>query len=67
VAEFDHFKKYKRKKTIMTLRELIDKATAIGRQVSSDEIPVIYNGVSDSLKSLELSMDNNGNYYIEIH
>lgn len=67
VVKFDHFRKYKRKKTIMTLRELIDKATAIGRQVSSAEIPVIYNGVSDSLKSIELSMDNNGNYYIEIH
>ena len=51
----------------MTLRELIDKATTIDRKVSSGEIPVIYNGVSDSLTSLELSMDNNGNYYIEIH
>lgn len=50
----------------MTLRELIDKATFIGRQVSSAEIPVIYNGVSDSLKSLELSQDNNGNYYVNI-
>lgn len=50
----------------MTLRELIDKATAIGKQISSAEIPVIYNGVSDSLISLELSQDNNGNYYVNI-
>lgn len=50
----------------MTLRELIDKATFIGGKVSSAEIPVIYNGVSDSLKSIELSMDNNGNYYVNI-
>ena len=57
---------YERKKTTMTLRELIDKATFIGRKVSSAEIPVIYNGVSDSLTSLELSQDNNGNYYVSI-
>lgn len=50
----------------MTLRELIDKATTIGRQVSSAEIPVIYNGVSDSMTSIELSQDNNGNYYVNI-
>ena len=50
----------------MTLRQLIDKATSIGRQVTSAEIPVIYNGVSDNLTTLELSMDNNGNYYVNI-
>lgn len=50
----------------MTLRELIDKATFIGRQVSSAEIPVVYNGVSDNLTSLELSQDNKGNYYVNI-
>ena len=50
----------------MTLRELIDKATSIGRQITSAEIPVIYNGVSDNLTSLELSQDNNGNYYVNI-
>ena len=50
----------------MTLRELIDKATFIGRQVSSAEIPVVYNGVSDNLTSIELSQDNNGNYYVNI-
>lgn len=50
----------------MTLRELIDKATSIGRQVTSAEIPVIYNGVSDNITSLELSQDNDGNYYVNI-
>ena len=50
----------------MTLQQLIDKATFIGRQVSSAEIPVLYNGTSDNLTSLELSQDNNGNYYVNI-
>ena len=50
----------------MTLRQLIDKATAIGRQVTSAEIPVIYQGVSDTITSVELSQDNNGNYYVNI-
>ena len=50
----------------MTLQQLIDKATFIGRQVTSCEIPVVYNGVSDNLTTLELSMDNNGNYYVNI-
>ena len=50
----------------MTLRQLIDKATAIGRQVTSAEIPVIYQGVSDTITSVELSQDNDGNYYVNI-
>ena len=50
----------------MTLRELVEKATFIGRQITDCDITVIYNGVSDSLKSIELSMDNNGNYYVNI-
>lgn len=50
----------------MTLQELIDKATFIGRQLSSCEIPVIYQGISDNLTSLELSQDNEGNYYVNI-
>ena len=50
----------------MTLQQLIDKATFIGRQLSSCEIPVIYNGVSDNLTNLELSTDSNGNYYVKI-
>ena len=50
----------------MTLQQLIAKATFIGRQLSSCEIPVIYNGVSDNITSLELSQDNEDNYYVEI-
>lgn len=50
----------------MTLQQLIDKATFIGRQVTSCEIPVVYQGVSDNLTNLELSQDNKGNYYVEI-
>lgn len=50
----------------MTLQQLIDKSTSIGRQVTSAEIPVIYNGVSDNITSLELSQDNDGNYYVNI-
>jgi len=50
----------------MTLQQLIDKAAFIGRQVTSAEIPVIYNGVSDNITSLELSQDNDGNYYVNI-
>ena len=50
----------------MTLQELIDQSTSIGRQITSCEIPVIYNGVSNNLTTLELSIDNNGNYYVNI-
>ena len=50
----------------MTLQQLIDKATTIGRQLSSCEIPVIYNGVSDNITDINLAQDNNGNYYINI-
>ena len=50
----------------MTLQQLIDKATFIGRQVTSCEIPVVYQGISDNLTNLELCQDNEGNYYVEI-
>lgn len=50
----------------MTLRQLIDKATAIGKRLTSAEIPVIYQGVSDTITSVELSQDNDGNYYVNI-
>lgn len=50
----------------MTLRQLIDKSTQIGRKITNCDIPVIYQGVSDNLTSLELSQDNNGNYYVSI-
>ena len=50
----------------MTLRELIDKATFIGRQVSSAEIPAYINGV-EKIESIELSRMNNGNLYANIN
>ena len=50
----------------MTLQELIDKATFIGRQITSCEIPVVYQGISDNLTNLELRQDSEGNYYVEI-
>ena len=50
----------------MTLQQLVDKATFIGRQVTSCEIPVVYQGISDNLTNLELRQDNEGNYYVEI-
>lgn len=50
----------------MTLQQLIDKSAFIGSQVKSANIPVIYNGISDNLTTLELSIDNNGNHYVNI-
>ena len=50
----------------MTLQQLIDQATSIGRQLTSSEIPVVYQGVSDNLTKLELSQDDEGNYYVSI-
>ena len=50
----------------MTLKELIDKAIDISVNLESNEIPVIYNGVNDTLTRLELSQDNDGNYYVNI-
>lgn len=56
----------KTRERTMTLRQLIDKSTLIGRQVSSAKIPVIYQGVSDTITNVELSQDNDGNYYVNI-
>lgn len=50
----------------ITITQFIEKATFIGRQVSNAGIPVIYNGVSDNLNSLEPSQDNNRNYYVNL-
>lgn len=50
----------------MTLRELIDRAAFIGRQVSSAEIPAYINGV-EKIESIELSRMNNGNLYANIN
>lgn len=50
----------------MTLQQLIDRLLEIGRQITTCDIPVIYNGVSDNIKKVELSQDNYGNYYVNI-
>lgn len=50
----------------MTLRQLIDKVTSIGRQLSSAEIPAYINGV-EKIESIELSRMNNGNLYVNIN
>lgn len=50
----------------MTLQQLIDQSLSIGRQITSCEIPVVYQGISDNLTNLELRQDNEGNYYISI-
>jgi len=50
----------------MTLQQLIDQSTSIGRQITSCEIPVVYQGVGDNITRLELSQDNDGNYYVSI-
>lgn len=50
----------------MTLQQLIDQSTSTGRQITSCEIPVVYQGVGDNITRLELSQDNDGNYYVSI-
>lgn len=50
----------------MTLQQLIDKATLIGRQVSSADIPVFINNTYGTIASINLSQDNNGKYYVNI-
>lgn len=50
----------------MTLRQLIDEALLIGSQITTCEIPVIYNGKNDNITSLELTQDDDGNYYVKI-
>ena len=50
----------------MTLRELIDRATSIGRQITSAEIPAYINSV-EKIESIELSRMNNGNLYANIN
>jgi len=52
--------------SIMTLRQLIDRATSIGRQVTSAEIPVYVNGV-EKIEDIELSLMNNRNLYANIN
>ena len=49
----------------MTLQQLIDKATLIGRQVSSSDIPVYINDTT-CITDIYLSQDNNGKYYVNV-
>jgi len=49
----------------MTLSQLIDKATLIGRQVSSSDIPIYINNTT-CITDIYLSQDNNGKYYVNI-
>ena len=50
----------------MTLQQLVDKATSIGRQVSSADIPVFINNTYGTIADIQLSQDNNGKYYVNI-
>lgn len=50
----------------MTLRQLIDKAFSIGRQISSAEIPAYVNSV-DKIEGIELSQTNDGKIYANIN
>ena len=49
----------------MTLSQLIDKATLIGRQISSADIPIYINNTT-CITDIYLSQDNNGKYYVNI-
>ena len=49
----------------MTLQKLVDKATLIGRQISSADIPVYINNTT-CITDIYLSQDNDGKYYMNI-
>ena len=49
----------------MTLSQLIDKATLIGRQISSADIPIYINNTT-CITDIYLSQDNNRKYYVNI-
>ena len=50
----------------MTLSQLVDKATLIGRQVSSTDIPVFINNTYGTIADIQLLQGNNGKYYVNI-
>lgn len=50
----------------MTLNQLIEQATVVSKRLSSGDIPVVFQGVSDNITRIELSQDNDGNYYAKI-
>jgi len=49
----------------MTLSQLVDKATLIGRQIFSADIPIYINNTT-CITDINLSQDNNGKYYVNI-
>ena len=49
-----------------TLRQLIEQLLFIGRQITTCEIPVLIDGLKE-VKSVELSQDNDGNYYLNVN
>ena len=49
----------------MTLSQLVDKVTLIGRQISSANIPVYINNTT-CITDIYLSQDNNGKYYVNV-
>lgn len=49
----------------MTISQLVNKATLIGRQISSADIPVYINNTT-CITDIYLSQDNNGKYYVNI-
>lgn len=49
----------------MTLSQLVDKASLIGRQISSSDIPVYINNTT-CITDIYLSQDNDGKYYVNI-
>ena len=49
----------------MTLNQLVDKVTLIGRQISSADIPVYINNTT-CITDIYLSQDNDRKYYVNI-
>lgn len=49
-----------------TLHQFIELLLFIGRQITNCEIPVLIDGLKE-VKSVELSQDNKGNYYINVN
>ena len=49
----------------MTLSQLIEKATLIGRRISSADIPIYINNTT-CITDIYLSQDNDGKYYMNI-
>jgi len=50
----------------MTLQQLIDKITDIGKKTSSTDIPVFINNTYGTIADIQLSQGINGKYYVNI-